>query len=121
MHQLGCMSLVAITRNSSWLRGQTSQKATTVIKVVAITRRKMRIALASKNPAKEPDHSHDGHDSESCVICQSLGVPNGVAWKLELLSIVRLDFDIAKIPAFVAPESTSLSIPQPRGPPAQLA
>ena len=71
--------------------------------------------------SEKPGHSHDGHESESCVICQSLAVPNGVAWKLDLLSIVLRDCDFAKIPAIVAPESTSLSIPQPRGPPAPLA
>jgi hypothetical protein len=50
-----------------------------------------------------------------------LGVPNGVAWKLELLSSVRLGVGAAGIPAFVSPQSISLSVPQPRGPPAPLA
>ncbi len=69
----------------------------------------------------EPGHSHDGHDSDSCVICQSLGLPTGVAWQLNSLAIVRFDVGAAKIWAPAAPESTSLSTPQPRGPPAPLA
>ncbi|MGB7342878.1 MAG: DUF2946 family protein [Pirellulaceae bacterium] len=61
------------------------------------------------------DHHH--HDSDTCVICQSLASPGGVTW--ELLVSLRLEF--AASPSFVAAESvlssTLLSIPQPRGPP----
>ncbi|TWU31123.1 DUF2946 family protein [Novipirellula artificiosorum] len=59
---------------------------------------------------------HD-HDSDTCVICQSLASPGGVTWEL----LVSLPFEIISSPVFVAPEpvlaATLLSIPQPRGPP----
>jgi len=66
-------------------------------------------------------HSHDGHDSGSCVLCQSFGVPNGVAWQLPTLSVIRTDFEITEISGLVAPESNFRSIRQPRGPPTPLA
>lgn len=72
-------------------------------------------------PSGEPSHSNRNHDSDHCFLCQSLGAPNGVVWKLDLLSNVHLDVGIATIPVIAAPGSISLSIPQPRGPPAPLA
>ena len=69
----------------------------------------------------EPGHSDGDHHSESCTVCQSLLVPNGVGWKLEVIQGVRFDGGIANIPAVAAPESTSLSIAQPRGPPSLVS
>ena len=74
-----------------------------------------------RTASEESSHSHGGHDSDSCLICQSLGLPNGVAWPLESLSIIRADVEIAKISSIVAHQWTFLSIPQSRGPPARLA
>ncbi|WP_146522530.1 DUF2946 domain-containing protein [Stieleria varia] len=66
-------------------------------------------------------HSHDGHDSGSCMICQSLGMPNGIAWQLDSPTIHHDSVERIGISGVLAPESTSLSIPQPRGPPTPLA
>ena len=70
-------------------------------------------------PSETPSHSHGDHDSDSCVICQTLAAPNGVAWKLDMVSAARWDGGIACLPTSIDHESISLSIPQPRGPPAQ--
>ncbi|TWT93529.1 DUF2946 domain-containing protein [Neorhodopirellula pilleata] len=67
------------------------------------------------------DHSHDGHHSDSCFLCQSLGVPNGVGWQLTSPSVVLAGVEITKIPSLIAPESSFRSIPHPRGPPTPLA
>lgn len=66
-------------------------------------------------------HVHGGHDSGACLICQSLRLANGVDWRLDALTIVRADCRVARMAAVSVPESTFLSIPQPRGPPAPLA
>ncbi|QEG40848.1 hypothetical protein [Roseimaritima ulvae] len=71
--------------------------------------------------SEESHHSHGSHDSGACLICQSLGLANGVDWHLDALTIVRADSGVARISAVILPESTFLSIPQPRGPPAPLA
>ncbi len=70
---------------------------------------------------EESNHSHDDHDSGSCLICQSLGLANGVDWQLDSLTIVPADNEVARLFAVLVPGSTYLSIPQPRGPPAPQA
>lgn len=84
------------------------------------------VNVETNRGAEEPveegsNRSHDGHNSGSCVLCQSLGVPNGVAWQLPTLSVIRADCEITEISRSLAPESNFRSIPQPRGPPAPLA
>jgi hypothetical protein len=76
---------------------------------------------ANSNSSQEPSGSDGDHHSESCVLCQTLGVPVGVAWDSGLPLIVRLDLGIAKIPTLTVPEPTPRSIPRPRGPPTPLA
>lgn len=75
----------------------------------------------AEESSQKPDDHRGDHDADTCALCQSLGLPNGVTWKLDLPSIVLLDLGVAKIPSLAVAESTSLSIPRPRGPPAHLA
>lgn len=60
----------------------------------------------------------DPHDSDHCAICQSLAVPSGVSWKLDLPLAEQACVSTSTPADSHAPESTYLSIPQPRGPPA---
>jgi hypothetical protein len=66
------------------------------------------------SPVSDDQHQHD---SDTCVVCQSLASPNGVTWEL----LVSLPAEFVSQPAFFAAETalpaTFLSIPQPRGPP----
>ena len=75
------------------------------------------------NEAASEDSSqpHEGHDSDSCLICQSLGLPNGIAWHLDSPSTRQEIVELINVSSVIAPESASLSIPQPRGPPTPLA
>jgi len=74
-----------------------------------------------KTGGKDHHHSHGDHDSDSCLICQSLALPNGIAWQLDLPACFQEHVELINVSGVAAPESTSLSIPQPRGPPAPLA
>lgn len=79
----------------------------------------------AETPTAEPSTTSDmpdsgdphQHDSDTCVVCQSLVSPNGVHWEL----LTPLPTQYVSQPIFVATESvllaTLLSIPQPRGPP----
>ena len=67
--------------------------------------------------AQQDSESHDKHDSGSCAICQSLASANGVVWQLEADLRSELCFETKRISVSLNIESTSLSIPQPRGPP----
>jgi hypothetical protein len=61
--------------------------------------------------------SHDDHDSENCVVCQTLAAPCGVAWELStplVTGSVLLSRVLPFEPLF---PSASLSIAHPRGPP----
>lgn len=80
-----------------------------------------RISESDEREPQVPGHSHDSHDSETCVICQSLAMPNGVSWDLETVTVVLLDAQLECIAGQLPPESTSLAIPQPRGPPTFFA
>ncbi|WP_145390069.1 DUF2946 family protein [Stieleria neptunia] len=72
------------------------------------------------DPVSDPHDSGEQHphDSDTCVICQSLASPSGVTWEL----LVSLPSEFISHPVVVAADSflpaTLLSIPQPRGPPA---
>lgn len=61
-----------------------------------------------------PQHQHD---SDTCLMCQSLASSNGVNWELS----ISLPTEFTSRPVLVAADSvllaTLLSIPQPRGPP----
>ena len=57
------------------------------------------------------------HDSETCVICQSLVAPTGVTWQIEAHLSSEICVDLSQIPAILILKSTFCSIPQPRGPP----
>lgn len=87
---------------------------------------------ACHHHATEPEadetvsHSHDSsaphqHDSDTCVICQSLASPTGVTWEL----VVALPAEFVSEPAFVSLDrpllAIFLSIPLPRGPPVIVA
>ncbi|WP_345321575.1 DUF2946 family protein [Novipirellula rosea] len=64
------------------------------------------------------DGSHHEHDSDNCLICQSLASPCGVTWQLSLPIVTGLVSQPALLPAESVFASASLSIANPRGPPA---
>lgn len=75
------------------------------------------VALPDDSPVSGDQHSDHQHDSESCVICQSLASANGVTWQM----LVSVPSEFSSRPVFVAQDrilaANLLSIPQPRGPP----
>tara|TARA_R110002073_G_scaffold35970_9_gene104881 strand:+ start:8934 stop:9320 length:387 start_codon:yes stop_codon:yes gene_type:complete len=64
------------------------------------------------------DGSHHEHDSDNCLICQSLASPCGVTRQLSLPIVTGLVSQPALLPAESVFASASLSIANPRGPPA---
>lgn len=72
-------------------------------------------AKADSQPLDSGDH-HE-HDSDTCVICQSLASPSGVNW--HLLVSPSVEYFSQPLPVVAEPvlSATLLSIPQPRGPP----
>ncbi|WP_146402354.1 DUF2946 family protein [Planctomycetes bacterium CA13] len=62
--------------------------------------------------------SHHEHDSDNCLICQSLASPFGVTWQLSLPLVTGLVSQPALLPADSVFASASHSIAHPRGPPA---
>ena len=66
----------------------------------------------------DADEEHSEHDSETCFVCQSVGNANGMTleWDTPLQSISS--GDPTSIPNDFVFVGTSLSIAQPRGPPA---
>ncbi len=64
-----------------------------------------------------PVGSHDEHDSDDCLICQSLASPCGVTWKLESLLLLSVVVQPALLPIERSFASPTLSIAHPRGPP----
>ncbi len=75
------------------------------------------VAGETVSDAHHPSRPHQ-HDSDTCLVCQSLAVPAGVTWELG----VALPAEFVSEPAFISPGrpllATLLSVPQPRGPPA---
>ncbi|QDT59231.1 hypothetical protein SV7mr_17380 [Stieleria bergensis] len=68
----------------------------------------------------DPDPTDEPHDSESCVLCQSLEAPLGAGW--EKFHAVLTGNCLVE-PAIVSPNfyrAGFLAIPQPRGPPASV-
>ncbi|OYP32316.1 hypothetical protein [Rhodopirellula sp. MGV] len=63
-------------------------------------------------------NSGDGHDSDSCPICQSLVAPNGVIWRLDLPEFQQLQTELAQTLNATSPQSTDASVHRLRGPPA---
>lgn len=61
--------------------------------------------------------SHHEHDSDNCLICQSLASPCGVTWQLSLPLVTGLVSQPALLPAERVFASAALSIAHPRGPP----
>jgi hypothetical protein len=72
----------------------------------------------NRSSSETPGHSHGSHDSDSCLICQSLGLANGVAWKLDFGPGAQDFSEFITSRAATAPTSSFLSIPHSRGPPA---
>ena len=73
---------------------------------------------------KSSDHSKDAplhqHDSDRCATCQSLATPLGVTWDFESRISCEIFVEQVKVITHHFLESTSLSIPQPRGPPISI-
>lgn len=73
--------------------------------------------LDSLRVAGDSGTGHE-HDSDDCLICQSLASPCGVAWQLS----APLATELVSQPALLSTDrcfaSASLSIAHPRGPPA---
>lgn len=61
------------------------------------------------------------HDSDSCVICQSLAAPTGFTFELTAPPTIGLVAEPLAILDAARPADALLSIPQPRGPPAIAA
>jgi hypothetical protein len=61
-------------------------------------------------------HSHDGHNHDTCAICQSLSVPCGVAWVAITIRSQRLCLPVVLF-AVVTLTSEFLCVNAPRGPP----
>ena len=74
---------------------------------------------ADDDAAESPQGDSDGHhhDSDSCVICQSLAAPTGVTWQIESNLSSEACCEFVQVLSILETRSNFQSIPQPRGPP----
>ncbi len=78
--------------------------------------------VAEVNESETASHSHESHsdhqhDSDNCVICQSLASPTGVAWEQAIAGISEFVSEPAFLIGCCPLTATFLSIAHPRGPP----
>ena len=72
----------------------------------------------NRSTDETPGHSNGRHDSDRCSICQSLGLANGVVWRLDFGLGVEDFSDLVVSRGETLPTSSFFSIPHSRGPPA---
>jgi hypothetical protein len=78
-------------------------------------------AESERHTDGDSTHPHGSHDPDTCLICQSLGMPNGFGWQLESPLSNQQLVELAIASGVEPPATALLSIPQPRGPPALTA
>jgi hypothetical protein len=64
-----------------------------------------------------PEDNLPEHNSDRCVVCQSLLSPVGVVWNFQLPLVHGSLSELASICGDRLPVTSSFAIPQPRGPP----
>ncbi|MCG8649341.1 MAG: DUF2946 family protein [Pirellulales bacterium] len=78
-------------------------------------------SLAHHSTGGGHHHHHDGsgsHDSDHCVICQSLASAKGVVAGIDLAEAVQPAFEAKFFAVKIALPSDPFSLAHPRGPPA---